>query len=73
LKQGDDLSPLPFNFPLEHAIWRVQLYQDGLKVNGTHRILVYADDVNILRGSVRTTKKKTQQLEELLVRRLDNK
>jgi len=58
-KQGDDLSPLQFNFPLEYAIWRVQIYQDGLKVNGTHRILVYADDVNILRGSERTTKKNT--------------
>jgi len=58
-KQEDDLPPLPFNFPLEYVIWRVQVYQEGLKVNGTHRILVYADDVNILRGSVRTVKKNT--------------
>jgi hypothetical protein len=27
-----------------------------LKVNGTHQLLVYADDVNILGGSVRTIK-----------------
>jgi len=26
--------------------------QDGLKLSGTHQLLVYADDVNIIRGSV---------------------
>ena len=53
-KQGDALSPFPFNFPLQYAIWRVQVYHDGLKLNGTHRILVYAENVNILGGSVHT-------------------
>ena len=46
LKQGDALSPVLFNFALEYAIRRVQVHQDGLKLNGTHHLLAYADDVN---------------------------
>jgi hypothetical protein len=56
LKQGDALSPLLFNFALEYTIRRVQVNQDGLKFNGTHHLLVYADDVNILGGSIHTVK-----------------
>ena len=36
LKQGDALSPIFFNFALDYAIRRVQVNQDGLKLNCTH-------------------------------------
>ena len=56
LKQGDALSPMLFNFALVYAIRRAQVNQDGLKLNGTHQLLAYADDVNILGGSIHTVK-----------------
>ena len=48
LKKGDALSPFLLNCVVEYAIRWVQINQDGLKLNGTHRLLVYADDINIL-------------------------
>jgi len=60
LKEGNLLSPFSFNFVLEYAIRRDQVNQDGLKLNGTHQLLVYADDVNILGGSIHTTKKNAE-------------
>ena len=62
LKQGDVLSPLLFNFALEYALRRIQVNQDGLKLNGTNQLLAYADDVNILGGSVHTVKKNAETL-----------
>ena len=51
-----------FNFALEYAIRRVQGNQDGLKLNGTHLLLAYADDVNIMGGSVHTVKENAEAL-----------
>jgi hypothetical protein len=62
LKKGDALSPLLFNFALEYAIRRVQINQDGLKLNGTHQLVAYADDVNILGGSAHTVKENAEAL-----------
>ena len=62
LKQGDALTPVLFNFALEYAIRRVQVNQDGLKPNGKHHLLAYADDVNKLGGSIHTVKGIVQKL-----------
>jgi len=62
LKQGDTLSPFLFTFAVGYAIRKVQINQDGLKLNGTHQLLVYADDVNILGGSVHTVKENEKAL-----------
>jgi len=44
-----------FNFAVEYIIRRFHVNQDGLKLNGTHQLLAYADD-NILGGSIHTIK-----------------
>jgi hypothetical protein len=61
-KQDDALSPLLFNFALEYAIRKVEGNQVGLKLNGTHPLLAYVDDLNLLRYNIDTINKSTETL-----------
>jgi hypothetical protein len=62
LKQGDALSLLLSNFALEYAIRKVQENQRGLKLNGTHQLLAYADCMNLLEDNMDTISKNSGNL-----------
>jgi len=51
-------------FPIrnEYAVRSIQENQDDLKLNGTHHLLVDADDVNILGGSIHTREENMEAL-----------
>jgi hypothetical protein len=47
---------------LEYATRKVQENRAGLKLNGAHQLLAYANDVNRLGGNTDTINKNTQTL-----------
>jgi hypothetical protein len=59
--EQDDLLLLLFNFSVEYTIRRVHVNQDGMKLNGKHKLLVYANGYNLLGGNIHAIKE-TQKL-----------
>jgi hypothetical protein len=47
---------------LAYTIRRVKENQEGLKLNGTHKFLAYADDVNIVGENIVIIQKNTKAL-----------
>jgi len=69
LKQGDDLSPLLFNFSLKWAIKKVQENPNGLKLIVTYRYFIYSDSINIL-GETETLWRKTKTFYLVILRKV---
>ena len=59
---GRRFIAIAFQLILDYAIRRVQAKREGLKLNVTHQLLVYADDVNIVSGITYIINKKTEPL-----------
>jgi hypothetical protein len=49
---------------------KVQGNQVGLKLNGTHQLLAYVDDENLLDDNIDTTRKSTETLIDARIKRL---
>jgi hypothetical protein len=65
LNRGDAFLPLLFKSALRCAITKVQGNYEGLEVNGTHQLLVCADDVNLLGGNISSIKRGTEASREV--------
>jgi hypothetical protein len=61
LKQGDTLTRLLFNFVSEYSIRMKKENKEGFKLNGTHQLLPYFDDVDTVGENIDTIKK-TQKI-----------
>jgi hypothetical protein len=53
---------IAFQLCSRYAIRKVHVNQDGLKLNCAHLLMVSADDVNIMGGSIHTIRKNTDAL-----------
>jgi hypothetical protein len=62
LKQGKVLSLSLFNFALEYVIKNAEASQKGLKLNGRHQLLFYADDINLFNEKIHTMRVKTHNV-----------
>lgn len=62
LKQEDALSQLILNFALENAIRGVQESQGCYELNGTHRLLVCAGDINLSADNISILKANAETL-----------
>jgi hypothetical protein len=56
-----NLQKIGDKFRQEYLV-RVQVIQDGLKLNDTFQLLVHADDVTILGGNIHTVKENAESL-----------
>jgi hypothetical protein len=52
--------PVLFSIALGYAIRKMPENWVGLKLNGTHQLLVYAADVSLLGTNIETIKKSTE-------------
>jgi len=53
-KEGDALISLLFNFALKYALRKVKANHKLLQFNGTHQVVIYADDVKLRGQSTHT-------------------
>jgi len=68
MKQGDALFLLLFISALEYSIGKIQENQENLELNGTLKVLVYADDVDMLLENINTLNKTQKLCKKLVVR-----
>ncbi|KAI8439123.1 hypothetical protein MSG28_012981 [Choristoneura fumiferana] len=64
LKQGDALSPVLFNWALEHVVRNVLALDVGVELSGRHTVIGYADDLALLGESREEVAKAAMVLEQ---------